>query len=113
MCGARSRSFAGDPVDPDVGRLEDVVVDRDQPVEVAGRRVPSSQLSDHHVLDLLERADAVGPALAAEAALLVAAARRVGAEQRSVFTLTAPVRSRRATLVAAATSAPYTCADRP
>src|SRR5207302_2406030 len=44
----------------------------------------SRQLADDQVLDLLELADPLGPAFAAEAALLVAAAGGVGAEECGV-----------------------------
>ena len=66
MCGAPVAVLCRDAVHPEVRRLEDVVVDRDQPVEVQVlvHHVASRlliQLSDHHVLDLLEFTDPVGP----------------------------------------------------
>ena len=73
-----------DAVDPDVRAVR--ARGRRPRSTSRGRRssCPSSQLSDRHVLHLLERTDAVGPPLAAEAALLVATTRRVGAEHAGV-----------------------------
>ena len=77
------------------------------------RCVGHLQLSDRHVLDLLEGADAVGAALAAEAALLVATARRVRAEHARVDVDRAGAQPARDLRSPPATSAPYTCAGEP
>src|SRR5262245_2961266 len=87
MCGARSRSFAATRSTHTFGgsrMWSSTEISQSSEASVMPASWCSLELADRHVLDLLERADPVGAALAAEATLLVAAARGVRTEHGGV-----------------------------